>query len=395
MRLKTTKTTNMTTLRWIACIVGWLFFLFAPNHLLASRASDSFVLVLDAGHGGNSSGAIGRKSKEKDINLAVTLLAGKYISEKYPDVKVIYTRTRDVAIDVRDRVSLANKSQANLFISVHTNGSESSSVKGLEVFAFGVSRAAENLEIVKKENSVIYMEDNYKEKYEGYDPNSAESYIIFEFMQNKFVEQSLEFATMLHKEMKVCAPWKDRGLKQEGKFLVLRGASMPRILIELDFITNFEAENLLRSAAGQKKYAQAICNAFGQYKASYDRKNSVNTSINTSEPPPQTGKDTAVNVKPNPNPNPNKSPNNTVITNPVPSDRPVYKVQILTSSQRLPANSPRLKGYKANYYMDGKEYKYTYGESNNKREMEQLCKSLSKDFKGAFIVTFENGVRIK
>jgi N-acetylmuramoyl-L-alanine amidase len=340
---------------------------------------------LDAGHGGKDPGSIGRKAKEKDITLAVTLLTGKYISEQYPDVKVLYTRKRDMFVKLHERADFANKTHADLFISIHTNSSESSSPKGLEVFAFGVFRSAENLEVVKRENSVIYLEDNYKEKYEGFDPNSAESYIIFEFMQNKYVEQSLEFAAITLNELKSCAKWNNRGVKQDV-FLVLREVSMPRILIELDFISNIEAEKLMMSEAGQKKYAQAICNAFGKYKAVYDRKN----KIKSTKPIAQKEKASENTNKPN--------------TTPVTKDseknghahvRRVYKVQLMALPQPLPANSPHLKGYKANYYRENKLYKYTYGESESLEEISRIRTSLSKDFKDAFIVAFENGVKVQ
>ena len=372
----------MTTLKWMFCTVLFIFLLITPEHLLASRTTDPFILVLDAGHGGNSSGAVGRKSKEKDICLAVTLLAGKYISEKYPDVKVLYTRASDISVGVQERVEFANKSQANLFISIHANAWYQSHVRGMEVFAFGVSRTAENLEIVKRENSVICMEDDYQEKYQGFDPNSAESYIIFELMQNKFVEQSLEFATTVHKELKSIAPWSDRGVKQEGKFLVLRGASMPRILIELDFISNPEAENLLISAAGQKKYAQAICNAFGQYKAAYDRKNSVDSSVQSSRT--ENRNRNTGNVKPN---------THTVAKDDATAQR-IYKVQVLALPQPLATGSPHFKGHETNYYVENQMYKYTCGSSTDWGEISRIRSLLLKDFKDAFIVAFENGIKV-
>jgi N-acetylmuramoyl-L-alanine amidase len=353
-----------------------LLFSFSSNRLSALPAAEPFVLVLDAGHGGKDPGSIGRKAKEKEITLAVTLLTGKYISEKYPDVKVLYTRTRDVFVGLNERANFANKSHANLFISIHTNSVEQSSPRGLEVFAFGVSRSAENLAIMKRENSVIYLEDNYKEKYEGFDPNSAESYIIFEFMQNKFVEQSLAFASVVRDELKSCTDWNDRGVKQAA-FLVLREASMPRILIELDFISNIAAERLMMSEAGQKKYAQAICNAFGKYKAAYDRKNNIRSEEKPVAPKEQTSESRK-----------NDSPS------PVLAGR-VYKVQLFALPRPLPANSPHLKGYKADYYVENKLYKYTYGESKSPEEIYRIRKSLLKDFPDAFVVAFEDGVKVQ
>jgi N-acetylmuramoyl-L-alanine amidase len=369
-------------LKQVYCIVLFAA-LFLPGWVQASPMAEPFVLVLDAGHGGKDPGAIGRKSKEKDITLAVTLLAGKYITENYPDVKVVYTRRRDVSVGLNERADLANKSHANLFISIHTNSVEQSSPRGSEVFAFGVTRSAENLAIMKRENSVIYLEDNYKEKYEGFDPNSAESYIIFEFLQNNFAEQSLEFASTMRNELKACAPWSDRGVKQAA-FLVLREASMPRVLVELDFISNIEAEKLLMSDAGQKKYAIAICNAFGKYKAAYDRKNKIQ--------PAETASQTKQTVEAEPAPK--TAPAAPVAATPAaPSSPKIYKVQLFALPRPLPANSPHLKGYKAEYYIENKLYKYTYGESESFEEISGLRKSLLKDFKDAFIVAFKDGVK--
>jgi N-acetylmuramoyl-L-alanine amidase len=346
---------------------------------VANQSADPFVLVLDAGHGGKDAGAVGKKGKEKNINLAVTLLVGKYIAEKYPDIEIIYTRNKDVFIGLSERANIANKSKANLFISIHTNSSKISSPKGLEVYAFGVDRTQENLDVVKRENAVIYLEDNYKEKYEGFDPNSSESYIIFEFMQNKFVEQSLDFASIACNELKNCVSWKNRGVKQAG-FLVLREAAMPRILIELDFISNPEAEAFLLSDAGQKKYAKAISDAFVQYKTDYDRKNgNRQTSQQESREPVKEKKETVENT-----------PVHTKVTN-----NKVYKVQIFALPKKLPAGSPHLKGYKADYYIENNLYKYTCGETSDLNEVARIRKSVLKDFKDAFIVVFENGVKVQ
>jgi N-acetylmuramoyl-L-alanine amidase len=339
----------------------------------ANAVKSSFVLVLDAGHGGKDPGAVGSKGKEKNINLAVALLTGKYISEKHPDVKVIYTRKTDVFIGLNERANVANKSNADLFISIHTNASTSKRPRGPEVYTFGISRTQENLEVAQRENAVILLEDNYEEKYEGFDPTSAESYIMFEFIQNKFVEQSIDFASMVQNRLETCVKWKGYGVKQ-AQYLVLRKSSMPRILVELDFITNVEAEKILLSDAGQKKYAKAICDAFTQYKTNYDRKNKATkkTSGNTTGAAGSPGKSGDSRKK-----------------------EVVYKVQILASARKLEANSPLLKGYKADYYVDKGLYKYTVGNSARPEEIKKVRASLLKDFKGAFIVTFENDERVQ
>ena len=339
---------------------------------LAGNQDDSFVVVIDPGHGGKDAGAVGRKGKEKDINLAVALLTGKYIEEKYPDVKVIYTRKKAIFIALHERANIANKNHADLFISIHTNSVKNKTARGPEVFTLGMSRTKESLEAAQKENSVIYMEDDYEEKYEGFDPTSSESYIIFELMQNQYAEQSIKFADYVQKELVKCVSWKGRGVKQAG-YLVLARSSMPRILIELDFISNPEAENFLLSKNGQNRYAKAIFDAFSKYKADYERKKLSNNQSTQKEKPA------------------NAVQKNKIET----TEEVVYKVQILTSSKQLKNNSPQLKGYKVDFYMENKTYKYTYGESTDWDEINKIRKSLSKDFKDAFVIKTKDGVRIK
>ena len=364
----------MAKFNHIQFIILLIFFAFP------AMAGD-FVLVIDPGHGGRETGAIGRKGREKDINLAVAAQLGQYIANEHPDVKIVYTRTRDVAVGLDERANIANKANANLFISIHANGVKNKpSVSGAEVFTFGVTRIAENLEVAKRENSVILYEEDYEQKYEGFNPNSAESYIIFEFMVNLYSEQSINFASKVQRELVKTAKRKDRGVKQAG-FLVLRKSSMPSILIELDFISNQEAENYMLSQAGQRSLARSICNAFTEYKKEFDRMDKRPALENP------VAQKTQVRVIPN------SKPQLQVSEKPVSSNR-VYKIQILSSTKKLPDNSKELKGYKAGYYVEGNYYKYTYGESQDWNEINELRKKIAKDFKDAFIVTFENGVKV-
>ncbi|GHT40384.1 N-acetylmuramoyl-L-alanine amidase [Bacteroidia bacterium] len=350
----------------------------------AQLADNPFVVVIDPGHGGHDSGAVGRRTKsgrggkEKDITLAVTLKVGNYIKERHPDVKVVYTRDTDVFVELDERANIANRNKADLFISIHTNSAKAPAARGSEVFSFGVARTAESLEVTKRENAVIQLEDNYKERYDGFDPNSAESYIIFEFMQNKFVEQSIHFATQIQDKLKSCVPWRERGVKQ-AQFLVLRKSAMPRVLIELDFISNPEAEKILMSEAGRQNYAKAIGEAFTQYKVEYDRKNNKKSRIITPVEKPEKAQspiDTSTRQRPE---------TENVRT---------YKVQIFTSDKELPPNAPQFKGHKVDFYLETGIYKYTCGESTDMNEIAKISQSIKKDFNGAFIVTFENGKRV-
>ena len=263
------------------CFIVFFVTLFFVFPLQADTEGNPFVLVIDPGHGGKATGAIGKLGMEKDINLAVSKLLKQYISEKHSDVKIVMTRTRDVAVDLDERANIANKMNANLFISIHANAiRKNHQLNGSEVYTFGISRTEENLEVAKRENSVILLEDNYQQKYEGFDPNSSESYIMFELMQNKFVEQSVNFATMVQKQLVETAHRADLGVKQ-AEFLVLRKSTMPRVLVELDFISNPEAESFMLSKEGQEILARAICNAFTEYKKDYDRKTTAKTESYT------------------------------------------------------------------------------------------------------------------
>jgi len=358
---------------------------------VSSVSANAFVLVIDPGHGGKDPGARGKKGMEKDINLAVAMLVGQNIANEHPDVKIVYTRTNDVFIGLDDRANIANKADANLFISIHSNsvGKKNSYLKGTEVYTFGITRSAENLEVAKRENSVIVMEDNYEQKYEGYDPDSAESSMMFEYMMNLYADQSIDFASMVDKELVNTAKRSNRGVKQAA-YLVLRKATMPRVLIEMDFISNPESENYLLSKSGQKALARSISNAFTKYKQDFDRKEKNSTQEIPVEQPanllPDKEDSTAAQAQVSVNSAEQKKTNA--------YDR-IYKIQILASVKKLPDKSPELKGYKADYFTEGKYYKYTCGESTDWNKIYNLWqKKVVKDFKDAFIVAFENGVKV-
>ena len=369
--------------------LAYILFVILLNIFAFPSFANDFVLVIDPGHGGKDAGALGKKGKEKDINLAVSMLAGQYIAEAHPDVKIVYTRTKDVFIGLDERADIANRANANLFMSIHTNAvKKRSHIKGAEVYTFGVTRIAENLEVAKRENSVIMLEDNYQQKYAGFDPNSSESYIIFEFMVNLYAEQSINFASMVQNELVKTAKRGDRGVKQAG-YLVLRKSTMPRILIELDFISNSEAENYLLSPVGQTNLARSISNAFTKYKNEFDRLETGSTKVSPEQQQQKIFSDKKYRA----------TQKNSLTEQPEKQVQPVssgkvYKIQILASDKKLSDKSPELKGYKVDYYVEGKYYKYTYGESENWNEINNLRKKIAKDFKNAFIVAFKNGVKI-
>ena len=218
---------------------------------LSVLLAKDFVVVIDAGHGGHDPGSLGSKAKEKNINLGVALKLGRLIENNMQGVKVVYTRKKDVYLTLQERANIANKVQGDLFISIHTNSLDKKSpnrrkVAGASTWTLGLHRSKENLEVAKRENSVIYLENDFSTRYEGFDPNSTESYIIFEFMQYKHMEQSINFASDIQREFVSTAGRVDRGVRQAG-FWVLAKTSMPAVLVELDFICNPTQERFLFS----------------------------------------------------------------------------------------------------------------------------------------------------
>lgn len=241
---------------------------------LSVIAGNRFKLVIDAGHGGHDTGAQGACSMEKDINLRVALAFGQYVEQNCKDVDVIYTRKTDVFIPLKTRASIANKNNADLFVSVHTNALPNGRIaRGFEVYTLGMHRAKDNLDVAMRENSVIEEEDNYKQTYQGFDPKSSESYIMFEFMQSANMQRSVELAKMIENSVCSTADRNNMGVHQAG-FLVLRETSMPSCLIELGFITTPDEEEFLDSDAGVDKMANGIYKAFVEYKNKYHNRTS-------------------------------------------------------------------------------------------------------------------------
>ena len=249
-----------------------LTILFVLVSITACLAGNGFTLVIDAGHGGHDTGARGASSMEKDINLRVALAFGQYVEQNCKDVNVIYTRKTDVFIPLKTRASIANKNNADLFVSVHTNALPNGRIaRGFEVYTLGMHRAKDNLDVAMRENSVIEEEDNYKQTYQGFDPKSSESYIMFEFMQSANMRRSVELAKMIQNSVCSTADRNDMGVHQAG-FLVLRETSMPSCLIELGFITTPDEEDFLNTDEGVDKMAYGIYKAFVQYKDKYHDK---------------------------------------------------------------------------------------------------------------------------
>lgn len=429
-------------------VVRWffLFYLFALLPLSISAANQKFTLVIDAGHGGHDAGAVGKITKEKYINLNVALAFGRLVERNCPDVKVIYTRKTDVFVPLHTRADIANRNKADLFVSIHTNALPKGRIsRGLETYTLGMHRAADNLEVAKRENEVILYEKDYKQRYQGFDPNSSESYIMFEFIQDHNMAQSVELAKFVQRRTCASAARQNKGVKQAG-FLVLRETSMPSCLIELGFISTADEERFLASESGVSQLGQGIYQAFLDYKRKFSPNSSVPYKAEPKQeevtipavvpqdtkkkesrkerkrrekeerelkekqeqqarqaqqeqpqvtaPKPDSIQVQPVEAKPEEAPAPVQK-----VTLPAPvqapvSAGPVFKVQILASSSRLKASSPRLQGEKADCYEEGGLYKYTVGASANYNEINQLRQQLVKKFPQCFIIAFKDGQKM-
>lgn len=348
----------------------------------AFAANKRFTLVIDPGHGGHDAGARGAISMEKNINLTVALRFGKYVEQNMPEVRVIYTRKQDVFIPLHERANIANRANADLFISVHTNALPAGKVaRGFETYTLGMHRAKDNLDVAMRENSVISMEKGFEQTYEGFDPKSSESYIIFEFIQGKNMERSVDLARMIQRSVcdSGCRP--DKGVHQAG-FLVLRETSMPSCLIELGFITTPDEERLLNDNAKVDDIAKGIYEAFAKYKNKYDRSVSV----------PYRAANRQESTLPKIVPDSYKEAPAAKKAVPAPKDAPVFKLQIFVGNRNLRKGDAHFKGEtEFDSFQEGNLVKYTLGASTNYNEIYRLRKEKMEKFPEAFIIAFKNG----
>ena len=392
----------------ILYILICLWLLVSPSNVSSVWAKD-FVVVIDAGHGGHDPGAIGKISKEKNINLKVALKLGNLIKQNCNDVKVVYTRSKDVFIPLDRRAEIANNAKADLFISIHTNAlANNRTAKGASTWTLGLAKSDANLEVAKRENSVILYEDDYKTRYAGFNPNSAESYIIFEFMQDKYMEQSVHLASLVQKQFRHHCKRVDRGVHQAG-FLVLKASAMPSILVELGFISTPEEERYLNTEEGSSTLAKGIYRAFLSYKREHEIR--LTGSSRTALPNDDEVTDTEVaqiDITESENKKPQNTPRTDKLVTEAKTQRPIvvesttndseitFKIQILTSSRPLSKNDKRLKGLKdVDYYKENGLYKYTYGASSDYNKVLRTRRNtVTPLFKDAFIIAFRNGEKM-
>ncbi|MDR3118395.1 MAG: N-acetylmuramoyl-L-alanine amidase [Mediterranea sp.] len=357
--------------QYIFALICWL-----PVSLLytAHIPTQEFIVVIDAGHGGNDPGAIGKISKEKDINLKVALKLGNLIRNNSEDVKVIYTRNKDIFVSLDRRAEIANMAKADLFISIHTNAlANNQTIKGASTWTLGLAKSETNLSVAKRENAVILYEEDYQTRYAGFDPNSSESYIIFELMQDKYMSQSVHFASIVQQHFKTTCRRIDRGVHQAG-FLVLKASAMPSVLVELGFISSPEEERYMNSEKGVDNLSNGIYCAFLQYKEEHQTR--LTSAGGYSESPAQ------------PEPVVETTP-------PAADDKIIFKVQILTSAKPLEANHKEFKGLQdIDSYIEDGLYKYTYGASENYNETVRIRGSLADSYPDSFIVAFKNGKKM-
>ncbi|WP_071145712.1 N-acetylmuramoyl-L-alanine amidase family protein [Bacteroides ihuae] len=371
----------------------------SASPLCTSIWAKDFIVVIDPGHGGHDPGAIGGFSKEKNINLNVALKLGKLIKNNNEDVKVIFTRSTDVFIPLNRRAEIANDAKADLFISIHTNAvAGSKTVKGASTWTLGLAKSEANLAVAKRENSVILYENDYKTRYAGFNPNSAESYIMFEFMQDKYMSQSVHLASLVQKEFRHTCTRIDRGVHQAG-FLVLKASAMPSILVELGFISTPEEEQFLNQDQGTSSLAKGIYRAFLTYKREHEIRA---TGASRTVIPVEDKEDNRSQEKPDSSSQrvaikePSSEPQAVSIKNDIRNtEEIIFKIQIFTSSALLTEKDKRLKGLKeVENYKEGGLYKYTYGASSDYNKILKTRRSIAKDFKDSFIIAFKRGEKI-
>ena len=320
-----------------------LCFLLSPVVARAEKAEKPFTVVIDAGHGGKDAGAVGRIAYEKNLNLDVALLTGQLIKENFPEVNLVYTRTTDVFLPLQKRADIVNQHKADLFICIHTNSAESKAAKGVETFILGTDKMEQNLDVAMRENAVIKLESDYQTAYQGFDPNSIDSYIMFELMQNSYMDQSLHFATLVQRQFVEKLHREERGVRQAAFWVLLKSAC-PSILLEMGFISNPEEEKYLSSQKGKNEMAQSLYNAFGTF---YRKQKAATVKGTEGAEASEKSEKSELLEKSELSENPKKLENT-----------PRYAIQICASKEPLAKDDPKLKGFEAQCFKQNNYYKY-------------------------------------
>ena len=327
----------------------------------------AYTLVIDPGHGGKDPGAVGKRSYEKNLNLTLAKKVGEKISNQYADVKVVYTRSDDTFVPLQQRADIANSNHADLFLSIHTNSSESKEPKGLETFILGTDKMEKNLDVAMRENAVMMLESDYKTRYQGFDPNSIDSYIMFELMQNSYLDQSLQFATLVQQECVKRLQRYDRGVRQAA-FWVLLKTACPSVLFEMGFVSSPEEERVLLQDDEMDKMAQAIADAFGAYTRKHKQVAKEVQKKAMQKESVQNGKQ---------------------VRKDVPPKTTYYAVQIFASQKPLELTAPQFKGQKCKYIRVSGWYKYYTAEDTDRAKVEEKMQKLKVLFPDCWIITFQ------
>lgn len=356
-------------------------------NLFADEDGKVRTVVIDAGHGGKDPGASGKNSVEKDIALSIALKTGGYIEEYLPDVEVIYTRKTDKFVELHKRAQIANEAQADLFISIHCNANRSSRPYGAETYVMGLHKTEENLAVAQKENAAILKEEDYQKEYEGFNPESTEAYIIFSLFQNEFLNQSVEFASLLQNQFRERVGLRDRSVKQAG-FLVLYHITMPGVLVETGFLSNSKDERFLMSKKGQVYIASAIFRAFRDYKKKMEKEAPEEVVAAALEVEAK-----KISQPEIPEKTPEKQDNENMVEK---SPGVIFSVQFATSEEQVPFDASRFKEVDdiSVYHQDGL-FKYISGEFSSFRQANSAKNHIrNKGFSDAFVVAFQNNERI-
>ncbi|MDG1159937.1 MAG: N-acetylmuramoyl-L-alanine amidase [Flavobacteriales bacterium] len=388
---------------FLACTVA-LFWAFTPKSSNKGRLQR---VVIDAGHGGKDPGNLGTgrfKTTEKDITLEVSKLVGNYISEAYPEVEIIYTRTGDSYPSLNDRVEIANESQADLFISIHCDAFTKPSAKGSGTFVMGMHKSEESLRVAMKENASIYMEDDYESKYGGFDPKDPDTYIALTLRQNAYLDQSLNLSKRIQDQFRERVGRVDRGVRQAG-YYVICFTTMPSVLVELGFLTNAEEEDFLNSEKGKTYMASAIFRAFRDYKNELegieavvlDEQEKIIDEVKVQDPPlvDQEDKHQPEKEKPEENKTSDSNWRASIVQEHI-RKGVKFQVQILTSSNAIETTSSEFIGLTdVDEYISNGLYKYAVGSTSNYKKAQEMQKTLRDNgFPGAFVIAFKNGERV-
>ena len=410
----------------LVCLLGAILLgLFMPTTLYAQDGK--FTVVLDAGHGGHDPGAMGSFMREKDINLAIVLELCAIIERNFKDVKVVYSRKTDKYLTLQERADVVNNNHADLFLCIHSNSNPSPSASGTESYTLGLAKTKANLDVAMRENSVIMLEKDYQSKYKGFDPNSVDSYIMFEFMQDKYIDKSLDMASNIQKQFVSFSNRADRGVRQAG-FWVLHRSACPSVLIEVGFVSNPAEERYLSSDIGRNEIAKSIYNAFIYYKHDHDKKSglqnvfvpkrevretkeqevkktetlkrapieraettqvAVENIIPSTQLPKTTQRSTTKN-SPEQEQNQKVADTKTNLTRNI-----IFKVQLFATRQNLNSNSAEFKGVQnVDLFVEGGLKKYTLGAEEEYPKIEKVRASVLSKFPDAFVIAFEGNRKL-